>query len=234
MKPLSLIFNFFLPCSCKICKNPLEYGEKWICKACFLNTEEIKPPICNRCGKPSNTHLCSECQKKRRYFKRARSYGVFGGVLKEAIHIFKYEKKEGLSEYLGILMCKALDRCEWGFDHIVPIPLHKKKERVRGFNQTRLLAEFISKKKNVSLFLGLKKTMDTAPQVGLSYDERRRNIVDCFTLKDEKRIKDSSVLLIDDVMTTGTTIEECSKVLLEGGAKDVYCLCLACTIGSTE
>lgn len=227
MKPLSILFDLFLPSDCKICKNPLEYNEKWICNRCFSQIKEILPPICNRCGRPSQIHLCSECQKKRRYLKRVRAYGIFEGVLKEAIHLFKYEKKDGLSNMLGGLMFKLLDKEKWDFDYIVPVPLHKKKEKARGFNQAMLLAEFISKRKNIPIFKGLKKTINTPPQVGLSYHERRTNILDCFTLKDNKKIEGKSILLIDDVITTGTTIEECSRVLTKGGAKDVYGLCLA-------
>ncbi len=230
MKPLSLLMDFFLPSDCKICKSPLEYEETYICKTCFSRIEEIKPPICSKCGRPSKTTFCSECYRKRRYFKMARPYGVFEGVLKEAIHLFKYEKKEGLSKGLGILMCRTLNGLSWNFDYIVPVPLHKKKEKARGFNQTGLLGEYISKRRNIPLFPGLIKTLDTPSQVGLPYNERRTNIMDCFTLKYTERIKNKSILLIDDVMTTGTTIEECSKVLLAGGAKDVYVLCLACTI----
>ncbi|MEW6680549.1 MAG: ComF family protein, partial [bacterium] len=218
MKPLSLLLDFFLPSDCEICKMPLEYDEAYICKTCFSKVEEIKPPICRRCGRPSFSIFCLECRRKRRYFKRAMFCGTFSGVLKEAIHIFKYEKKQGLSNCLGNLMCRALDRTGWNFDVITAVPLHKKKEKARGFNQTRLLAEIISKKRNLPLFNGLKKRINTPSQVGLPYNERRANVIDCFTLKDKEKIKGKSILLIDDVMTTGTTIEECSKILLEGGA----------------
>lgn len=227
MKPLSLILDLFLPSSCKVCKNPLEYNERWVCNGCFSKIKEIKPPICNRCGRPSKIHLCSECQMKRRYLKRSRAYGIFEGVLKEVIHLFKYGKKVELSNVLGDLMCKALERCDWDFEYIVPVPLHKKKEHLRTFNQTKLLADFISKKRGIPIFHGLKKSIDTPSQVGLSYNERRTNILDCFSLKDNKKIEGKSLLLIDDVMTTGTTIEECSRTLLEGGAKEVYGLCIA-------
>jgi len=230
MKFISLVIDLFLPADCKVCKGPLEYNESYICNRCLSRIEQIQPPFCNRCGKPCKTTFCSECQKKRRYFKRAREYGVFEGVLKEAIHIFKYEKKEGISNALGDLMCRTLDNLSWNVDYIVPVPLHKKKERERGFNQTRLLAEFIKRKRNIPLFDGLIKKINTPSQVGLSYEERRKNLVDSFSLRNKEKIKDKSILLIDDVMTTGTTVDECSKILMEGGAKDVFVLCLACTI----
>ncbi|HAW49971.1 TPA: ComF family protein [bacterium] len=232
VKALSLLIDFFLPADCKICKSPLEYDEKYICAQCILKIERINPPICKKCGVPSlNGGFCYECHRRRRYFKEARMFGVFNGNLKEVIHIFKYEKKQALSYQLGLLMYDLLQGLNWEFDCIAYIPLHKKKEGQRGFNQTKLLSEVISKKRNIPILKGLIKAIDTPSQVGLSYDERCKNVIETFLWKGDKNmVKGKTILLIDDVFTTGTTVEEVSKTLLYSGCKDVFVLCLARTI----
>jgi ComF family protein len=228
MDILSSLLDLIAPTECKIkgCNSPLKWNERYICSLCLNKIRPIEPPYCSKCGKPINEgRICVECQRMRKYFSYARVYGRYEGVLKEAIHLFKYEKKRVLSNVLGELLDNIFDG-KSDIHHIVPVPLSKKRKRERGFNQTELLARVLSRKRGIPIFLGLLKVVDTPPQVGLPLRERKKNLKDSFVCKEY--LNGNSVVLIDDVITTGATVNECSKALLKAGAKRIFVLALSC------
>ncbi|MGB9629987.1 MAG: ComF family protein, partial [Thermodesulfobacteriota bacterium] len=184
-------------------------------------------------SKEIGDHLCGGCLRKERYFTIARSIGVYEGLLREAIHRWKYKGKTSLNAYFGKWMAEGLSRY-WNpneLDLLIPVPLHKTRLRDRGFNQALLLAKEIHSKTGIPyLKRALQKRKPTPPQVNLSGLERERGVRGAFEITPRDQIHEKSILLIDDVYTTGATVNECAKVLLKGGAKRVDVLTLARTV----
>jgi ComF family protein len=167
--------------------------------------------------------ICWQCLKKAPPFSKVINYGLYEGALAEAINQLKFHGVKRLSKPLGILL-QSLDLP--AMDGIVPVPLSIKKLRERGFNQSLLIARTVSKEIKVPLLIDiLLKKKDTPPQIGLSAKERLLNLKNAFEVKGD--VDGLRLLLVDDVMTTGATVTECSKVLMKAGAKEVITLTLA-------
>lgn len=236
------LLNFLLPPTCHICKLPIkEYNNPYICRFCWEKIKFIEEPVCPCCGIPFKSNvtlikspdfLCGECRKKKRYFTKAIAVGVYEGTLSEAIHIFKYQKKQAIAEHLNAMITDVLLQRLAGTDIIIPVPLHKKRLNERGFNQSLLIAHYLSKRLCIPLSIdGLQRVRWTRPQIELSKDERLKNVRGAFAigagLKPVSTIKDKMVILVDDVYTTGATVNECSKVLRKAGASEVVVFTLA-------
>jgi ComF family protein len=169
------------------------------------------------------SEVCGQCLKKAPPFFKAINYGLYEGVLAEAINLLKFHGLKRLAHPLGKLL---LNFTLSGIDGIIPVPLSIKRLRERGFNQSLLIARVISKKKRIPLFMDvLMKKRETPPQIGLSAKERLLNLKNVFEVNGE--VKGLRLLLVDDVMTTGATVTECSKQLKKAGAKEVIVLTLA-------
>ena len=174
-------------------------------------------------------HLCGNCVKGKFSFKRARSVAVYEGKLRDMIHEFKYEGRLSLEGVLTDLLFDNFPYHPEEFDTLVPVPLHINKLRQREYNQSAVIAVNLSSRTGIPLsLLCLKKTRDTRPQFELkNEEERRRNVRGAFSIDPGRGFVDKSVLLIDDVFTTGSTIEECTKELLKSGASEVSVITLA-------
>ena len=163
----------------------------------------------------------------------ARALGVYDGTFQELIHRWKYNGKTYLTPFWGEWMVEGLYRYWDGhsFDLLIPVPLHKKRLRERGFNQALLLVKELSYRTGIPYQKRiLQKKRPTIPQVNLSSVERKKGVRGAFRIMGREELEGRSVLLIDDVFTTGATVNECSKVLLAGGAQRVDVLALAHTI----
>ena len=160
----------------------------------------------------------------------ARALGYYEGPLQEAIHRWKYRGRLSLTAFFGEWMADALRR-HWSDaspDILIPVPLHRERLRERGFNQTLLLAQDLSRRTGIPCGKRiLRKEKPTLPQVNLSGSEREKGVRGAFRMTDRGRLKGKSILLVDDVYTTGATVNECSKVLRAGGAERVDVLTLA-------
>ncbi len=160
----------------------------------------------------------------------ARAAGSYEGPLREAIHRWKYEGKGGLTSFFGKVLGETFHRY-WDpstVDLLLPVPLHVKRLRQRGFNQALLLAKELSRRTRIPYDKGLlRKRIATPPQMGLTGKEREKMIRGSFTIQREKSVEGKRILLIDDVYTTGATVNECSKVLLKGGAERVDVITVA-------
>jgi ComF family protein len=165
----------------------------------------------------------------------ARALGTYDGSLREAIHRWKYERKTRLTPFFAEWMAAGL-KLYWesdSFDLLLPVPLHTQRLRERGFNQTLLLVKELSRRIGTPYERTiLQKKKPTIPQVNLSGFEREKGVRGAFLVMGRKKLEGRSVLLVDDVYTTGATVNECSKVLLRGGAKKVHVLTLAHAIKS--
>lgn len=186
-------------------------------------------PFISSSGDP---HTCESCLRKRPFFHALGAPYLYEGSLQKAIHLYKYGGRSGLVTFLGPLAASFAR--EWRpaqeVSLIMPVPLHPRRLRTRGFNQSKLLAEFVSEELGARLdFLTLRRVKDTVPQTGLGKDERRKNVRRAFTLKEPDRVSGRTVLVVDDVATTGNTLNECARVLLKAGAEKVLALVVART-----
>ena len=231
------LLNLVFPPVCPICQTLLngKGTDLLVCPTCRTAIKPIQPPYCPRCGLPEPFgdgagYLCGQCLQEKRYFEVHRSSGLYEGALKEAIHTFKYKGVFPLVRLFGDLLQPTLQTLsrEYSFDVMIPVPLHFRRLRERGFNQALLLVKELSKR-IVIPYEGrvLKKIKDTPVQISLKKRERRKNLIGVFQVKDSKAIIGKSVVLVDDVYTTGTTVNECSRALLKAGAERVAVLTVA-------
>ena len=227
------MLNTFLltlfPQSCPLCGCPSsDHRTAPICPACWQSITPYDGPSCQRCAKPLHSegaHVCGECIRDEPSFTSITVYGLYRGVLKKAINLLKYYSIRRLSVPLAEILMSITPP---PVDAVLPVPLYGKRLRQREFNQSALIARHIAKDIGAALILDcLVKTKDTIPQVGLNSGERRRNIRNAFTVHSKPEIEGRSVLLIDDVVTTGATVSECARVLKKSGAASVYVLALA-------
>jgi ComF family protein len=216
-------------------ENAFDPNATSVCRSCQKGFTCVKSPLCVKCGLPfvsreGSDHTCSTCLTQKRYFRKARAYGVYDGNLMEAIHLLKYEKKTALAKPLSALARKAFYQ-SWdaeSIDLLVPVPLHVRRLRERGFNQAYLLARRWTRQEGIPLDgLNLCRHRCTEPQTTLSRADRQKNIRGAFALRYPERIQGQKIVLVDDVYTTGATVNECAKVLMDGGAEFVDVLTLA-------
>ena len=227
MQLLSAIFDFFLPRYCPSCKKKLELTENTICEKCLAQIREV-----------SSDRLQIEYKRK---FASAKIITNFNSCflfekdkeLQNVIHALKYNKRFPVGIFLGKLLAEKLksENQNWQIDCIVPVPLHHLKKAERGFNQSKYIAKGLSKELSVPINSRvLKRTRYTESQTTLNQQQRQENIAEAFKAKHKNIIKGKTLLLVDDVITTGATISECGKVLLNAGAKKIY----ACSVAIPE
>lgn len=226
--------NLIYPLHCANCRTYLDTSnETGLCGLCMADIRRNPKPHCISCGRPVDEAFkaCPECRKTKFHFKSAHSAYVYDGALKELIHAFKYKGMLSLSATLSGLMTdfiKENGAILEDIDVITFVPLDGRRLRERGFNQSKVIAARIAQDAGIGL-VGtiLEKSHTTRHQNELSRDERLTNLKGAFKVRRDAKVKDLRILLIDDVMTTGSTLSECSKTLLDGGARSVRCLTLA-------
>lgn len=232
------IIDFILPPRCALCGCILK-SDKGICDNCISQIEFLRPPVCYHCGQPlegqidnvAHSHLlCGECLKPhRRIFRLSRSAFTYDDFSKKIILDFKFKDHTELAKLLAkILYVAGKDIFDQGVDIIVPVPLHFTRLLKRKYNQSALLAKELGKLTNIKVDnLGLKKIRATKPQVECSREQRLYNLKDAFCVRHSEKMRGKRVLLIDDVMTTGSTLKECAISLKRAKVKSVDCLTLA-------
>ncbi len=231
---LAGILDAVFPAGCKSCGKKLGLNrESCFCESCWKEIRLIKEPSCIYCGKQLyniNEHFCAACTLRRLSFTDNRSAGVYEGVLKKALHEFKYKGKMSLGTPLGGLMAGYI-RGNGGvedIDLIIPVPIFEKKKDKREYNQAELLADHIGKTFALPVVKDvLIRSADTPPQYKLEVEERFKNVKGAFSVNNTIKIKWACILLIDDLLTTGATADECSKMLLGSGASQIRVFTLA-------
>ena len=224
---------------CAGCAAPLSDDPvPFFCRACWAQVAALGGPACPRCGKPfaaatalaySPGHLCEACRKRPPAYTQAWSAFRYAPPLQEAIHLFKYRGKVSLAKALGELMQAAGPPAS--VDVLMPIPLHPARLREREFNQALLLADRLGAAWRLPVSChNLSRIRLTASQTELSRAARLKNLRRAFALRRPEEVAGRRVLLIDDVFTTGTTVNECAKTLRKAGAADVYVFTLARTL----
>jgi ComF family protein len=218
------LLDLVFPSRCVVC----ERGTDLLCPSCQKEIELIRPPICPLCGiATSSPRRCLSCQRMPLRIDGIRAVGYLEGPLRTAIHRFKYSGVRGLAAPLGRLAVESLLRYDLPVDTVVPVPLHPHRLRERGYNQASLLAKQIGDTGGLSVVDDvLVRVRSTLPQVGLSAQRRRENVRDAFRCT-STLLCERSVLLVDDVCTTGATLEACSVALQAAGVDVVWGLVLA-------
>jgi competence protein ComFC len=216
--------DYLYPPNCAGCGKP---GERW-CANCQQQTKQIVGPVCKVCGQAmEHEGVCLQCRATPPPFTALRSYAEFTGVIREALHHLKYKKDISLGEALSKPAYACLEQFHWKPDLVAPIPLSPARQKQRGYNQAALLAYPLALQLNCAyLFNGLTRVRETATQVGLNIEGRRENVRSAFRA-DQKRVSGKTVLVVDDVTTTGATLAACAQALLEAGAEEVYGFTLA-------
>lgn len=235
---LTGIADVIFPPRCITCAVILEeHGPLPFCPPCEAGIRYIRSPLCTLCGIPfspeaGEDRLCGECLITRRPFAVARAVALYEDTLLTAIHLFKYRGRIGIGSVLGNIMADFAGGM-WDMDTfsvIMPVPLHRKRLRKRGFNQALILARRIAHRFTLPLdFMTLRREVFTEPQVGLGHAERDLNIRGAFTVRKPERVAGKRILLVDDVYTTGSTLAECAGTLLDAEAASVAVLTLART-----
>jgi len=229
-----------LPVECMICNHALSRDPvPFFCNTCWDNIRLLRQPSCARCDQPfvspaatsyTPTHECQHCQEQPPAFQRAWTLFPYLSPLREAICLFKYRGKHTLARPLARLMIRALPSTI-DVDMIVPVPLHSSRLRAREFNQSLLLADQLGRHlaRPVSA-TNLVRTAATDPQTTLTRQARLRNLRKAFAVRRPQDLSEKRILLVDDVFTTGTTLNECAKTLRKAGSGPVFALTLARTI----
>ncbi len=224
---ISQVLNLLFPSRCPMCGSISDdHLHNPICSTCFGSINRYLGPSCRVCGIPAvspHTGLCKSCSEEPPPFSAIMYYGVYEGVLREAIHLLKYGGIRRLGKPLSALLT---DLPLPDADVIVPVPLHRRRLLEREFNQTAVLARHLSKSLAISLSLTtLIKTRETPRQTEMTGRERLRNLRNAFAVTGD--VTDASVLLVDDVITTTATVRECARTLRQAGAKQVTAVALA-------
>ena len=244
MSVFSRLIDIIYPPRCPVCGEFLckespgpENKDLCFCRTCSADFHEITSPICPICGSPfmsgtGKDHTCEECLRNRPFYEASAAPYLYEGALMTAVHQFKYGEKTFLSDYLGPILSQFAETWikESGNILTMPVPLHPKRLRERGYNQSLLLARHVAAELDTELdFLSLRRVKYTLSQTGLGKEERRKNVRRAFRLVNPDAVKGKTVLLIDDVATTGNTLNECSRMLVRSDCKKVLCLTLART-----
>ena len=219
---------------------------RFLCPSCLMDFLPAQSPLCCRCGAIFNAfegedHLCENCIRIPRHFHLARAAGIYEGALRQTIQDFKFHGKIHLARPFGLVMLHTFRgmyaQKEAVPGTVVPVPLHARRHRMRGFNQAFLLADRLidlSHQHPDPGFPALETDRDillrcrwTHPQTGLNKDLRKTNIADAFRVNAPEKAAGKHILLVDDVYTTGATVDECARVFIRAGAARVDVLTLA-------
>ena len=206
------------------------YGT-FLCPSCQSSLSPLKPPYCRRCAQPiGRGGLCRQCVGSPPGINGISSPYLMESAIREAIHGLKYRTLRAAAPSLGKILSSWLEANPLPGDVLVPVPLHKRRLRDRGYNQSALLAREVGKRTGLPVLEDvLVRTRDTRPQVSLSREDRSLNVVGSFECVGS--VKDGRFILVDDVVTTGSTMSACALALRAGGASDVWGLTLAKTMG---
>ena len=231
------LLDVLLPTRCSYCNASVADSKiPFFCSSCWSDFAVLAGPLCPQCGRQldspealthSPDHRCRECRDHAPLFDQALSVGYFEGPLREAIHQLKYRPCRSLGRPIADWMAAHLSPLD-SIDLVLPVPLHPTRLRERGFNQAVLIAARLAEHFSLPLcYDNLIRLRSTRPQVGLSSEERKKNVSGAFGLARAEDVIGRSILLVDDVFTTGATMNECAQVLKKDGALRVYALTAA-------
>lgn len=224
------MLGILYPARCPMCGKVIGSG-KQICPSCHQRLRYLTEPRCKKCGKKLmgvqeyEQEYCYDCSRKKHVFEQGIAVFEYDDLVSQSIYRYKYKNKREYAAFYADAMKRSCERtfADWGVEAVIPVPLYKKKQRMRGFNQSALLANELAD----ALLLpcdtkGLRRIRSTVPQKELNHVARRKNLEHAFAWKAGREMPYKTVLLIDDIYTTGSTIDACAEVLLDAGCEKVY------------
>ena len=235
------LVSLFFPGECRLCEQLLTRASRLpICEECLGSFPALPARVCAICGSPAlaastlggddgtDARTCLDCKERKYRFECARSYAAYRGLLVRAVVLLKFEKIEPLAAYFGERLAAVARRDGLVADIVVPVPLHRTRERERGFNQAELIARETAKRLRLPVKpILLMRTKARPDKHILTNEERWRIVRGAFATRPGSQVDNKRVLLLDDVMTTGATLDACAGALLEAGAKSVIGLTVA-------
>ena len=227
--PFRGLVSLFYPPHCAACTNAVDPGES-LCARCSETARRVLPPFCAKCSQPfagviTESFTCANCEDRVLHFDTAVSAYRSRGVVRMVVHNFKYGRQIHLRHLLGRWLAETMDDPRLTgrrFDFIVPVPLHPARKRERGFNQAELLSLALHRHTGLSVQNVLQRTRYTTTQTQFDRSERMENLKGAFRLRRGSNVRDLRMLLVDDVLTTGSTLSECASVLKKAGAISVH------------
>lgn len=229
------VIALFYPPRCPGCDEVIVPDEE-LCGICKESIHTVQEPVCKRCGKPMQDErgeYCTDCMKKKHCYQQGKAVFVYRGVIRQSMYRFKYSNKREYAAYYAKVAARL--HGDWvkrnGIEVLVPIPMYIGKQRRRGYNQAEVFARALGRELGIPVDTELvKRVRNTIPQKELSDKERRHNLKNAFQLT-PNIVEYSQIMLIDDIYTTGSTMDAVAEVLLSGGAKNVYYICISIGVG---
>lgn len=229
-----LLLDFIFPGRCAVCDTVLPWGQREICEECKKKVEYLEGPTCFKCGKPvrAEEEYCYDCRTKEHYFTAGAAIFSYE-YIRLSLYRFKYSGRQEYAAFYGRQMACRMEekRRLWKPDALVPIPLHKRKLKTRGYNQAELVARELSRYWGIPVVNNLiVRCKNTKPMKGIVGTDRQNNLKKAFKLG-VNDVKLSTIIIIDDIYTTGSTIDAVSKVCLDAGISKVYFLTVSIGYG---
>ena len=217
------VLDLLFPLRCAVCS----HEGQLLCRDCEPTLPRLEKPYCSICAEPGSALVCERCATTTLAIDGTRAPYLFDGAVRDMVHNLKYRNLRASSSDLGRLVSGYLEANPVPADVLVPVPLRKRAERARGYNQSQLLAREVSKRTGIPMETNLlHRTRNTPPQVSMdSYEERRENISGAFECR--RDVGGRSVVVVDDVVTTGSTVSACASALKAAGAASVWALAIA-------
>ncbi len=222
-----VVLDILYPRHCAVCDELLPFGGGLICGECEKKLFPVSGPRCMKCGRMLNSdreEYCSDCREVIHFYDRAFSVFVYNDVMQQSIFRFKYRGKQEYADFYAESIYRFLWReiGSFGADALIPVPLHKDRQIKRGYNQASLIAKKLSKFTGIRVEDDLvQRVAATRPQKNLNREERRKNLKRAFLLS-QNIVKLTRVIIVDDIYTTGSTVDEMSLLLKEAGVREIY------------
>lgn len=222
-----VLLDLLYPKHCPLCGNTLDFQKGNVCEDCLGKQKRIVPPYCMKCGKTIEDELeeyCADCRVIEKSFQCGYPVFVYAGGIKQALYDFKYKNQRYYSDFFADSIVKQYGKVirTLDVDGLVPVPVHTIRKRARGYNQAEILADSLGRRLGIPVYPSyLVRAVNTNPQKELSDKTRMKNLNNAFKIG-KNTIQLRKVLLVDDIYTSGATIEACTKVLLQAGVEKVY------------
>ncbi len=228
------VLSLAFPPHCAACKADTSAGIH-LCPSCEQSARRIEPPFCHVCSEPfygaiDGRFTCPNCAERQFHFESAVARYLSRGVVRDCLHRFKYERHYYLRHQLANWLADAWqdERLRSpSVDYLVPVPLHNARRREREFNQADVLAELLSRRTGTRLLRCLRRIRYTTTQTQLDRHERMENLRGAFRVTQASRVQNRHLVLVDDVLTTGSTVDECARMLREAGAASIRVITVA-------
>ncbi len=233
-KLMSILLQLLFPLRCPVCDGILKHPEDKICLGCFKKLKLVSPPWCMKCGKKmlKPGEICGDCRKKSHKYVQGRALYEYGSVAL-SVYRFKYGNRREYAAFYGEQMAEYLGDFirQVNPDALIPIPLHRTRLRERGYNQAKVLAKALGMRMNIPVLNNyLLRVKRTTPLKYENPEQRQNNLKKAFIIK-KNDVKLKKVIIVDDVYTTGSTMDAATEVLLKGGVQEIYFVALACGTG---